>query len=171
MPWGLARLPDGTVLVSARDSFQISRIVVPTGATTLVGTVPGVVSNHQQAGEAGLLGIAVAPTFASDQLVYIYFSTASDNRIATMTYDPGKAVGRQLGAPKVIVSGIPHGVHHNGGRLGFGPDGYLYASTGESGTPALAQDTGSLGGKILRMTTGGRPAPDNPFGTLVWTFG
>lgn len=171
VPWGLARLPDGSVLVSARDSFQISRIVVGTGATTLAGTVPGVVSNYAQLGEAGLLGIAVAPTFAADHLLYASFSTASDNRIAVMTYDASKPAGRQLGPPKVLVSGIPHGVHHNGGRLGFGPDGYLYATTGESGIPALAQDKSSLGGKILRLTTTGEPAPGNPFGTLVWTYG
>jgi glucose/arabinose dehydrogenase len=70
-----------------------------------------------------------------------------------------------------LVSGIPHNVHHNGVRLGFGPDGFLYATTGEAENPTLAQDKASLGGKILRMTTAGKPAPGNPFGTLVWTYG
>ena len=171
VPWGLARLPGGDVLVSARDSFQVSRLNVSTGTLTLAGTVPGVVSNVSQAGEAGLLGLAVASTFASNRLVYVYYSTANDNRVGVMTYDTSKPRGQQLSTPRVLVSGIPHGVHHNGGRLGFGPDGYLYATTGESGNSSLAQDKSSLGGKILRMTTSGQPAPGNPFGSLVYTYG
>ena len=171
VPWGLARLPDGTVLVSARDSFRVYRLDVAAARLTRVGTVPGVVSNVAQQGEAGLLGIAVSPAVTRDHLVYAYYSTASDNRIAAIPWDPSAPAGRQLGRPRVLVTGIPHNVHHNGGRLAFGPDGYLYATTGEAQQPALAQDTGSLGGKILRMTTAGRPAPGNPFGTLVWSYG
>ena len=133
--------------------------------------MPGVVSNVSQQGEAGLLGIAVSPTFARDRLVYAYYSTAGDNRIAAIPWDASRPAGQQLGTPRVLVTGIPHNVHHNGGRIAFGPDGYLYATTGEAQQPALAQDKGSLGGKILRMTTAGRPAPGNPFGTLVWSYG
>jgi glucose/arabinose dehydrogenase len=70
-----------------------------------------------------------------------------------------------------LVTGIPRAAIHNGGRLAFGPDGMLWAATGEHGEPGLAQDRDSLGGKILRMTPDGRPAPGNPFGTLVWTLG
>ena len=171
VPWGLASLPKGGVLVTERDSFHVSRLDVGAARLTRIGTVPGVVSNVAQQGEAGLLGIAVSPTFARDKLVFIYYSTASDNRIASMTYDTTRPAGRQLGTPTVIVKGIPHNVHHNGGRLAFGPDGYLYATTGEAQQPALAQDRRSLGGKILRMTAAGRPAPGNPFGTLVWSYG
>ncbi len=171
VPWGLALLPGGAVLVTARDDFRVFRLDVSVARLTRVGTVPGVVSNVGQQGEAGLLGVAVSPTFTRDRRVYVYYSTASDNRIAAMTYDSSRPAGRQLGTPTVIVKGIPHNVHHDGGRLAFGPDGYLYATTGEAQHPALAQDRSSLGGKILRMTTTGRPAPGNPFGTLVWSYG
>jgi glucose/arabinose dehydrogenase len=171
VPWGLARLPDGSVLVSTRDSYEILSVNLGAGTTNLLGTVAGAVSNVSQAGEGGLLGIAVSPTFTQDRLVYMYFSTGADNRVATVAYDPRKPEGQQLGSPQVLVSGIPHNVRHNGGRLGFGPDGFLYATTGEAENPALAQDKASLGGKILRMTTAGKPAPGNPFGTLVWSFG
>lgn len=172
VPWGLALLPDrSAVLATTRDDGRVRRVDLSTGHVTSVGTVPGVVSNVAEQGEGGLLGIAVSPRFSSDRTLFVYFSTASDNRVATMTYEPTAPSGQQLGAPRVIVRGIPHGVHHNGGRLAFGPDGYLYATTGEAGDRPLAQDRSSLGGKILRMTTAGRPAPGNPFGTLVWSYG
>ena len=120
----------------------------------------------EPSGEGGLLGVAVSPLFGQDRLVYLYVSTAADNRIVRFRYS-----GSGIGPLEAVVTGIPRASIHNGGRLAFGPDGMLWASTGEHAEPGIAQDKGSLGGKILRMTPDGRPAPGNPFGTLVWTYG
>ncbi|WP_405893193.1 PQQ-dependent sugar dehydrogenase [Streptomyces sp. NBC_01527] len=167
-PWGLAQLPGGDLLVSSRDERTITRVDGRTGGKTLLGTVPGV----SPAGEGGLLGIAISPTYASDHLVYAYFTTGSDNRIARMRYDEHGDAGRQLGAPQTILRGIPKGNIHNGGRIAFGPDHMLYAGTGETGNTGLAQDKASLAGKILRMTPDGRPAPGNPEpGLLMYSYG
>jgi glucose/arabinose dehydrogenase len=167
-PWGLAPLPEGGLLVSGRDDGTITRIDEKTGRRTVLGMVPGV----SAAGEGGLLGIALSPGYASDHLVYAYFTTDSDNRIARMLYDTRKPAGEQLGAPDTVFKGIPKGMIHNGGRIAFGPDGMLYAGTGESGERGLAQDRNSLGGKILRMTPEGEPAPGNPFGnSAVYSYG
>ncbi|WP_179201935.1 PQQ-dependent sugar dehydrogenase [Streptomyces caniscabiei] len=167
-PWGLAPLPEGGLLVSSRDGATISSIDEKTGERTELGEVPGVAP----AGEGGLMGIAVSPEYASDHMIYAYFTSESDNRIVRMLYDPEKPAGEQLGAPDTILRGIPKGTNHNGGRLAFGPDRMLYASTGERYEGPLAQDKDSLGGKILRMTPEGQPAPGNPFDdSVVYSYG
>jgi glucose/arabinose dehydrogenase len=153
-PWGLTFRPDGSALVSERDTGRI--VEIRDGRATEVATVPGV--RHR--GEGGLLGIALSP----DGWLYAYHTTAGDNRIVRLR--PGSAA-----PPEVLVTGIPAAGNHNGGRLAFGPDGHLYAGTGDAGRKSRAQDRDDLGGKILRMTPDGGPAPGNPFGTLVWSYG
>ncbi|WP_371576735.1 sorbosone dehydrogenase family protein [Streptomyces sp. NBC_01314] len=167
-PWGLAPLPEGGLLVSSRDEATISRIDEESGKKTVLGEVPGVAP----AGEGGLMGIALSSEYASDHMIYAYFTSESDNRIVRMLYDPEKPAGGQLGAPDIILRSIPKGTNHNGGRLAFGPDKMLYASTGERYEGPLAQDKDSLGGKILRMTPDGEPAPGNPFDdSVVYSYG
>jgi glucose/arabinose dehydrogenase len=159
VPWGLAFLPDGSALFTERITRGIWA-VAPGHAARKIYTVSEAVSN----GEGGLLGIAVAPTYSRDGRVYLYYSTGSDNRIAFIRRgSPAR--------PTPIVTGIPTAGNHNGGRLVFGPDGYLYAGTGDAGNTSNAQNASSLGGKILRLTTSGAAAPGNPNGTRVWSLG
>jgi glucose/arabinose dehydrogenase len=159
-PWGIAFVPGGDALVTERDTARLLR-VGPEGRVSVLGTVPGV----EPSGEGGLLGVAVSPTFGRDRYVYLYLTAASDNRVVRLRY------GRTLGRPEPILTGIPKGGNHNGGRLAFGPDGLLYVATGETGRPELAQNRASLGGKILRIRPDGSAAPGNPFGTRVFTYG
>ncbi|WP_228473216.1 PQQ-dependent sugar dehydrogenase [Streptomyces cyaneochromogenes] len=167
-PWGLAPLPDGDLLVSSRDDATITRVDGETGKKTELGEVPGV----SPAGEGGLMGLALSPDYASDHMVYAYFTSASDNRIVRMLYDEQRPSGDQLGAPDTIFKGIPKGYIHNGGRIAFGPDKMLYAGTGESGDTGLSQKKDSTGGKILRLTPEGEPAPGNPFpDSAVYSYG
>ncbi len=161
VPWDLAFLPDGGALVTLRDSGEVVRVRPGTEPVT-VGKVPGVVAG----GEGGLLGIALSPTFATDGAVYVYHSAASDNRIVRLSYS-----GSALTGGDVILSGIPKSSNHNGGRIRFGPDGMLYAGTGDAGTGTNSQSLSSLGGKILRMRPDGSVPGDNPYNSLVWTYG
>jgi len=162
VPWGVDFLPDGTAIVTERDTRRVLTID-DRGKVTEVGSV----QEAAPQGEAGLLGVAVSPDFRDDRLVFLYVSTPTDNRIMR-----GELRGDRLGPLRVILSGIPNGFIHDGGRLQFGPDGYLYASTGETGNPELAPDRDSLGGKILRITKDGDPAPGNPDpSSPIWTLG
>jgi glucose/arabinose dehydrogenase len=160
VPWGLVFLPDGSALLSERDTARILSVSAD-GGVTEVGQVEGV----QPGGEGGLLGLAVAPD--SPEAVYAYFTAAEDNRVVRMPYRGGA-----LGAAEVVVDGIPKAGNHNGGRLAFGPDGKLYVSTGDASRPERAQDLDSLGGKILRLNPDGSIPADNPFdGSPVFSYG
>ncbi|MEU6302337.1 PQQ-dependent sugar dehydrogenase [Streptomyces chartreusis] len=163
IPWGTYWMPDGnSALVTERDSFKVFKLTKD-GTKTQVGSVPNAVTTD---GEGGLLGVAVDPGWATNHRVYFMHTAAEGNRIARMTYD-----GSSLGGYTVLLQGIKKNRYHNGGRLAFGPDGLLYASTGDAQTSSLAQDRNSLNGKILRLTTDGKPAPGNPFGTYVYSLG
>ncbi|WP_431768478.1 PQQ-dependent sugar dehydrogenase [Paenarthrobacter nicotinovorans] len=166
LPWSVVFLPDGTAVVSERDSAQVKAI--RDGQARTVGEVPGV----DPGGEGGLLGLALSPSFGSDRWLYAYFTSATDNRIARMTLMQGPDGSLSLGEPEVVFSGISKASTHNGGRIRFGPDGFLYAGTGDSQRREQPQDINALGGKILRLTPDGRPAPGNPFGdNPVFSYG
>jgi glucose/arabinose dehydrogenase len=160
VPWGIAFLPNGDALVSERTTGRILRIRKGGGRPRAVMTVPGVDTG---AGEGGLLGLAVSPSYSSDRLVYAYFTSDGDNRIVRF----------QLGGPpQPILTGLAAGGIHNGGRIEFGPDGKLYAAVGETGGGVLAQDPSSMNGKILRMNPDGSVPDGNPFpGSRVWSLG
>lgn len=165
-PWAIAFLPDGNILVSQRFG-EVSLIKKDSSDPVPVAKLPQV----QEIGEGGLLGIALHPDFSSNNLVYLYytfFSSANEtlNRVSQLTYQ-----NNQLTNEQVIVDNIPGSVNHNGGRIKFGPDNYLYITTGDAGNPSLAQDINSLAGKILRVTPQGTPAPGNPFNNLVFSYG
>ncbi|TDW29742.1 PQQ-dependent sugar dehydrogenase [Cryobacterium psychrophilum] len=161
-PWSILRLPDGGTLISERDTTLV-RELLDDGTLRDVGSV----TDARASGEGGLLGLAFLP---GDDWVYAYFTTATDNRIDRMPL-LGDAGSYGLGAAETVLSGLPTASNHNGGRIAFGPDRLLYATVGDAGTPGRAQDLDSLGGKILRMSPTGAVPPDNPFNTLVYSYG
>lgn len=161
-PWGLAFLPDGSALVTERDTGRVKHVPAAGGRATTVGTVTGMVPS----GEGGLLGIAVPPG-PDPRYVFAYLTTATDNRVVRIAWD-----GASLGRQRAILTGIPRNTYHDGGRLLAAPDGSLFVATGDAGVPARAQQRRSLSGKILHITADGDPAAGNPFrGSPVYSLG
>ncbi|MEA2126223.1 MAG: hypothetical protein QOI80_3005 [Solirubrobacteraceae bacterium] len=159
VPWGIAFLPTGDALVSERTTAKILRIPRGGGPPRTVRTLPGVDTN---AGEGGLLGLAVSPRYRRDHRVYAYYTSAGDNRIVRF---------KLHGAVKPILTGIARASFHNGGRIEFGPDGKLYAGVGDAGNSPTAQDRSTLNGKILRINPDGSVPKGNPFHSPVWSYG
>ncbi|AEH08638.1 PQQ-dependent sugar dehydrogenase [Candidatus Protofrankia datiscae] len=165
-PWGLAFLPDRSALVAERDSGRIVHVPANGGAPTEIMRIPDVATGS---GEGGLLGLAVSPGYVTDHLVYAYYTTATDNRIVRFPLPLGDT---PPAAVEPILTGIAKATVHNGGRIAFGPDGMLYAGTGDASERSRAQDASSLNGKILRMRPDGSAPADNPDPrSLVYSLG
>jgi len=167
-PWSIAWLPGGDMLVTERGGNLLR--IEPDG-TVLDPPVAEVPTT--ETGEGGLLGLALHPEFESNRWMYLYYTTSSDgtdvNQVERWILSED---GTSATADRVIVGDIPARSFHNGGRIRFGPDGFLYIGTGEAGVPERSQDTDSLGGKVLRVRDDGSIPDDNPFpGSATWIYG
>lgn len=166
VPWALGFLPDGRLIFTERPG-TVKVLDQSSGQVSEVAKI----SEVEAVDESGLLGLALHPQFSSNNFIYLYYTYAGSggntlNKVVRYTF-----TNNQLTNPTTIVDAIPGGSFHNGGRLKFGPDGFLYITTGDSGNTSLAPNTNSLAGKILRVTDTGDPAPGNPFNNRVYSYG
>ena len=163
VPWDVVFLPNGDMLVTERGGV-LSRVASDGSRVRVVDI------GSRGFGEGGLLGVALHPLFVENGFVYLY-STQKAERGTINRVERFVLRGTELFERTVIIDNIPGARYHDGGRIAFGPDGYLYITTGDAGDPDSAQDKDSLAGKILRVTNGGDAAPGNPFGTAVFSLG
>lgn len=157
VPWGMAFLPDGALLVNERPG----RIRLIRDGELVEQPVATIEVTHRA--EDGLLGLALHPGFAGNRLFYVFYTVDRGedfvSRIARYELAPD-ATSATL--DRIVFDGIPAARYHTGGHIAFGPDGMLYAGTGDANSPQRAQDPASPNGKLLRLTPEGEVPPDNP---------
>ncbi len=163
-PWGIVALPDGRFLITEKGGTI--RIVSAEG--TIGESIKGVPAVNS-GGQGGLLGITLDPAFTKNRMVYWSFSEPlPEGNVTAIAKGKLAADEKSFENVTVIYRAMPayKGTLHYGGRLIFAKDGSLFISTGERSdieTRPQAQDLNSGLGKIIRITTDGKPAAGNPF--------
>jgi len=161
VPWSIAFLNSSEAVFTERAG-HVRYVDLDTGRVEDVGEL-----EVRAVGEGGLLGVDVVRRRSTS--LYLYHTYVSGGRVVNKVVKASYNGG--LDDVVDVLTGIPGGNIHNGGRLKTGPDGMLYITTGEGGMPELSQDLNSLGGKILRINHDGTVPADNPFKTPVYAYG
>jgi glucose/arabinose dehydrogenase len=195
VPWGVAQLPDGRILVTERTG-RIVAIDPATGRRVVWASLDVYAEEPGIGPEAGLMGIAVAPDFQTTREVYVVattWRTRGDKQRALSTRLWRRLAGRVVPeaalryrnqvlrfrdadgrgtGPDVLVEEIPTAFYHAGGAISVGPDGMLYVTNGDALLPERAGRQGATNARILRYTRDGRVPTDNPIaGDAEWARG
>ena len=178
-PWSLVFLPDGRALVSERpgrirmiQNGHLEKSPYAVFETTRGASGAGdFFLNLFARGEGGLMGLAVHPKFPTEPYIYAMYTWRGArgvrNRIVRLVDRGTHGV-----FDKIVLGGVPGALFHNGGRIALGPEGMLYATTGEIFEVHMAQELKAFGGKVLRNDPGGGIPSDNPFpNSPVWSYG
>jgi aldose sugar dehydrogenase len=163
-PWGITQLPDGRFLITQKEGTM--RIATASG--NLSEPITGLPSVNSR-GQGGLLGLTLDPSFDNNRMVYWVFSeNVQGGTLTSVAKGKLSADEKRIENAAVIYRATPayNGNLHYGGRILFDNKGNLVVSTGERSdleTRPLAQSLNAALGKVVRITTDGKPASDNPF--------
>ena len=186
-PWDIAVATDGAMFFTEkcrglsvrRADGSITRLFGTTGSALVAPDLECV-------GQSGMHGVALDPAFASNQTVYVYMlsninTSPRTNRVVRLVLNSGyTSASNRVDiisdiAFKDVANAVGGAGAHSGGRIRFGPDGFLYVTTGDNHNPTLPQSPTMLGGKVLRVTTSGAAAPGNAppagFDARIFTYG
>lgn len=181
IPWDLAFAPNGELFLTERTGRvlryaegEVVGVTRPADVIDAGAVEPGEGGNvwSVKGGEGGTMGVAVHPNYPDVPLLYVYYTAQTNagrvNRLAYFDVSADEPNRHQ----KTLLE-VPAGSIHNGGRIAFGPANYLWVTTGDIGSGALAADPDSLAGKVLRLTAEGEGAPGNesPGDPRIFTMG
>ncbi|MHC8949840.1 PQQ-dependent sugar dehydrogenase [Sphingobacterium hungaricum] len=163
-PWGIALLPDGRFLITEKEGT----LRIATSAGQVSEAITGLPKVDAR-GQGGLLGLTIDPNFASNRLVYWVFSEpVAKGNLTAVAKGKLSEDEKSIEGAQVIYQATPGYdlTLHYGGRIIFDKDGNLFVSTGERSdikTRPEAQNLNSGLGKIMHITTDGKPVAGNPF--------
>ncbi len=161
-PWGMAFLPDGTILVTERNSGTIRLIETNGRVLPPLSNTPRVYSR----GQGGMLDIVIDPAYASTRRIYFSYAE-TEGGLASTTVARGRLNRRvnSLEDFEVIFQQHPKtvGDRHFGSRLIFSPKGHLFITMGERGKRDLTQNFTANMGQVIRINDDGSIPEDNPF--------
>jgi glucose/arabinose dehydrogenase len=172
-PTVMAFAPDGRIFVAQQNGAL--RII----KNNVLLATPAIDIDVDASGERGLIGIALHPSFASNNFVYLYYTTVTGtkrNRISRFTFN-GDLISPSSEVIILELDPLSTATNHNGGAMSFGIDGKLYVAVGENANGSNAQNLDTYHGKILRINADGTIPSDNPFPTgsnqrrSVWALG
>ncbi|PWK62178.1 PQQ-dependent sugar dehydrogenase [Roseicyclus mahoneyensis] len=190
-PWDMAFMADGTMFFTEKclglsvrmPSGDVMRLLGMTGSEGYAMSADDLFCE----GQAGMLGVALDPDFDTNRQIYVYSAStatgAQSNHVMRMTVAADFA---SVSDRVDIIDDIPYkpaaSDHpfggpgaHNGGRIRFHDDGFLYVTTGDTHNGEVPQSPTLMGGKVLRIDTDGNAAPDNGapegFDPRVFTYG
>ena len=186
-PWDIAVAADGAIFFTEKCRGLSVRHTDGT-VTRLFGTSGSalIASDVQCEGQSGVHGVALDPAFATNRTLYVFMlstlsSSPRTNRVVRLVVNSAYTSASNRAdiitdiAFKNAGNGVGGSGAHSGGRIRFGPDGFLYVTTGDNHNPSLPQSPTMLGGKVLRVTTTGAAAPGNAppagFDARVFTYG
>lgn len=174
LPWDLAFAPDGRMFVTERAG---NVLVFESGAPNARRIGHYSLPDVRAQGESGLMGIAFDPDFARNGYLYVCASRVDEGEFRNQVLRL-RVAGNEIAFDGFVIrAGVRAAVAHDGCVIRFGPDGKLWVTMGDATSSRLAQDTGSLNGKILRVNTDGSIPPDNPVlpgrsaPSAVWSYG
>jgi len=173
VPWGMAVMPDNTLLISQREG-QLSLLNLKTGSLTNITGLPAI----KVAGQGGLFDIALSPDYTNNQWIYFTYSKDISGQGAT-TLARAKLSGNSLidWQDLLITKSTTDTNQHFGGRIAFDNKNHIFLSIGERGFRPNAQDLSTHAGSILRLNLDGSVPSDNPFvgdkNALpeIWSYG
>jgi glucose/arabinose dehydrogenase len=186
-PWDIAVLPDGTIFFTERclglsvrhTDGTVTRLFGTSGSSLLA-------PDFFCLGQSGMHGVALDPSFATNRTLYVYMASnlvtlPRTNRVVKLVVNAAYTSASSRTdiitdiAFKDVANGVGGAGLHSGGRIRFGPDGFLYVTTGDNHNPILPQSPTLIGGKVLRVTTTGAAAPGNAppagFDARIFTYG
>jgi len=166
VPWGLAILPTGDLLVTERPGrlrlVRGGELVDEPVLVIDVSIPPPLFGIDTFGSEGGLLGVLVHPDFVQNRFFYLFYNVQKNGEeVSRIDRYVLATDGASATFDTTIIDDLPAGVHHQGGRMHIGPDGHLYVGVG-AWEPELAQDPDNLSGKVLRMDLDGGVPADNP---------